>query len=58
MPASWSPLPWAFRTWASSVVMSTWGPVMMCEVAANAWRGSEPPGPVWHRPTGIVEQPA
>ena len=29
---------------------------MMWEVAANAWRGSEPPGPVWHWLTGIVEQ--
>ena len=30
----------------------------MCEVAANASRSSEPPGPVWHWPTGIEEQPA
>ena len=58
MPASCSPLPWAACTWASSALESTSGAVTMWEVAANACRCSEPPGPVWHWPTGIDEQPA
>ena len=58
MPASLSPLPCAACTWASSALESTWGALTMWEVAAKASRCSEPPGPVWHRPTGIDEQPA
>ena len=58
MPASLSPLPWAACTWSSSALESTSGELTMCEVAANASRSSEPPGPVWHWSTGIDEQPA
>jgi hypothetical protein len=58
MPASFRPLLWASSTRSSSADMSTSGPLMMWEVAANASRSRAPPGPVWHWSTGIDEHPA